>query len=200
MPEAFSTTQPEDVRVVAIDERLAGLSDEGQGAQALHGFADRLVFVGGVPAVAGGRTEALGFVQGGDLRFRAVGDAGGVGEQVLDGDGTLGGNGGDAGSRPSPRRWSWLKVGMKWPTGSLRPILPSSTSARIAVLVMALVCEAMRKMVLVVIAAGLFVAPADGALVDRAPIAQDECDGAGDLVVIHVLLQEAVQARQPLRR
>ena len=44
-----------------------------------------------------------------------------------------------------------LNVGMKCPTGSAKPIFPSSTSARIAVLVMAFVCDAIRKTVPVVI-------------------------------------------------
>ncbi len=42
-------------------------------------------------------------------------------------------------------------AGMKRLTGSFRPILPSSTSARTPTLVIALVCEAMRKIVSVVI-------------------------------------------------
>ena len=112
--------------------------------------ADGLVLVGGVPADAGGGTESLGVVQRRDVRLGAVGDAGGVREQVRDGDGAFGRH--DVRRRVVVRRATvvFAKVGMKWPTGSLRPILPSSTSARMAALVMALVCEAMRKIVSVV--------------------------------------------------
>ena len=49
----------EDVGVVAVDERLAGLRDERQRAQTLHGLADGFVFVGRIPAVARGRAEAF---------------------------------------------------------------------------------------------------------------------------------------------
>ena len=45
----------------------------------------------------------------------------------------------------------FANAGMKRLTGSLRPSLPSSTSDRIATLVIALVCDAMRKIVSVVI-------------------------------------------------
>ncbi len=100
----------EDVGVVAVDVRLAGLRDKGQRAEALHGVADGLVFIGGVPAVAGGGTESFRFVRGGDCRVGSVGDAGGVRQQVLNGDGAFGGNDVIARSDPS-RRWSWRMSG-----------------------------------------------------------------------------------------
>ena len=45
----------------------------------------------------------------------------------------------------------FANAGMERPAGSFRPIFPSSISERIATLVSALVCEAMRKIVSVVI-------------------------------------------------
>ena len=65
--------------------RFAGLGDEGQGTEAFHGFADRLVLIGGVPAGTGGGAEALFAIEVGHVGFGAVGDAGGVGEEVGDG-------------------------------------------------------------------------------------------------------------------
>ena len=62
----------EDVGVVALDIGLAGLRDERQRAEPLHGVADRFVFVGGVPPVAGGRSQPLGFIERGHRGVRAV--------------------------------------------------------------------------------------------------------------------------------
>src|SRR5690606_36359433 len=42
---------PEDVSVVTVDEGLARLPDERERSQAVHFLADRLLVVGGVPAV-----------------------------------------------------------------------------------------------------------------------------------------------------
>jgi hypothetical protein len=72
-------------------------------------------------------------------------------------------------------------------------------SARTAALVIAFDCEAMHR------AgghapAGFLVAPSDRALVDRMAIAEHEHDGAGDAVLVHVLLQPAVDAREALGR
>ena len=52
------------------------------------------LLVGGVPAVAGGRAQSLGFVESGHVGFGAVRNAGGVGQQILDRDRALGGNDG----------------------------------------------------------------------------------------------------------
>ena len=46
--------------------------------------------------------------------------------------------------------------------------------------------------------AGFLVAPADGALVDRLAVAQHERDGAGDAVLVDVLLEQRIDARQAI--
>src|ERR1035437_5844395 len=48
-----------DIGVVAVDERFAGLCDKRERAEPLHGLADGLILVGGVPSVAGGGPESL---------------------------------------------------------------------------------------------------------------------------------------------
>ena len=79
--------------------------------------------------------------------------------------------------------------------------MPSSISDRIATLVIALVCEAMRKMVSgAILRAGFLVGPADGALVDRLAVLQHEADRAADAVSSTYCWNNLVDAREPLRR
>jgi hypothetical protein len=77
---------PEDVRRVAVHEPVARLCRERQGGQPLHRRTDRLVLVGGVPAPPGGGPQSAGRVERRDEGIGAVRDAGGVGEQVTNGD------------------------------------------------------------------------------------------------------------------
>jgi hypothetical protein len=76
--------------------------------------------------------------------------------------------------------------------------LPSSTSASTAALVIALVCEAIRKIVVVVMRrpASLSAQP-NRPLVNRLAIAQDEGDCARDAIFIDVALQQLVDSGGP---
>src|SRR5260370_39492838 len=52
-----------DVGVVAVDESLARLSDEREHSEPLHGLANGLILVGGVPSVAAAGTQFLRLVR-----------------------------------------------------------------------------------------------------------------------------------------
>ena len=69
-------------------------------------------------------------------------------KQVADRNGAPGGNDGAVGSFLTV---VFANAGMKRLAGSFSPILPSSTSDKIATLVIAFVCEAIRKIVSVAI-------------------------------------------------
>src|SRR5205823_14447583 len=78
----------EDVGGVAVPPLLAGLRREGQRREPLHRWAERLILGGGIPPPPGGGSEPFGGVQRRDEPVGAVRDAGRVGEQIPDRDGT----------------------------------------------------------------------------------------------------------------
>ena len=133
----------EDVGVVAVDVLLAGLRGERQAGQPLHQRADRLVLVGEVPSEHAG---GLIFLGSGPV---AVGDAGGVRQQVADGDLALRG---DRAERPpavgpGTRTDVRLNAGRDLDTGSASRSFPSSISITAATEVTALLIDASRKIV-----------------------------------------------------
>ena len=83
LPADLLDHRAQDVGVVAVDPRLAGVAVERQLGQPRHDVADRLVAVREIPA---GDARLLPFI---GRRTVAVADAGGVRQQVADGDGPL---------------------------------------------------------------------------------------------------------------
>ena len=69
-PRSALDDAAQDVRVIAVDIRFAGLGDCRQRCQTLHRRAHRLVLVGRVPAVPRRRTQPLRLIQrrNGDVR------------------------------------------------------------------------------------------------------------------------------------
>src|SRR5262249_12494995 len=140
---------PEDVGVVAVDPLGAGLGDERERRERLDRRANGLVFVGRVPPEPRRGPEASGLIRRRDGRLPYEIPAVCVSRSrivIWRRAGTI------FVSAPSAvATVVFAKPGMYRLTGSLMPIFPSSYSAMTAVLVIALDCDAMRKIVSVVI-------------------------------------------------
>ena len=192
----------ENVGVVAVYETVAGLRDEGQRAEPFHAVADRLVLVREIKTITGCRAEALGFIQRGDLRFGAIGNAGGVRQQILERDGALGG------SDRQPR--AVLVLGSHRGLGEGRdPLAGLVVEGELAFFHQLQDGHAGERLGLRGdaelcvhghLAAGLLVRPAHGALIDRLAIAQHQRDHARQLAIVHVLIEQRIDARQALHR
>ena len=203
-PLAFDDAA-EDIGVVAVDPRLARLRDERQRAETLHRVADRLALVGGVPAEASRRAQALRLVHRGDVAIGAVRDAGGMRQEIADGD--------------RPPGWDDLRRRARRrsivPDRHLRVRKARDVAAhRIVERELAFLQQHQHR------GAGnrlglrgdaedrgrrhppprFLVAPADRFLVGGLAIAKYERDCAGQPVFVDVLLQHGVDARQPLGR
>ena len=188
---------PQHIGVVAVDPPLPGLCDEGEGAESIHRGADRLAFVGGVPPEAGGRAEPGGAIALGDDRIGAVGDPGGVGEEIEDRDLPLGRGdqrpgvtaGGDGGAREGgepfrgriAERDPALFDEHHDPSAHERLGLRGDAEDRVGG----------HRVV------GLAIGPSDGLLVDHLAIAEHHRDRATDLRRVDLLLQIARESIEP---
>ena len=179
----------EDVGIVAVNERFTRLRHERQRAKAFHRLANRLFFVGGVPAVAGGGAESFGGVHVRDVGVSTVGNASGMSQKVTDGDRPPGGDDlecpgvffdgntgfGERGDEVADglvesdlaflnqRHHSRAGDGL-----GLRGDAEQSIGGHLTT--------------------SLFVGPAEGAFVGGFAVAQNQRDRAGDLALVHVLL------------
>ena len=131
----------ENVGVVAVHPRLAGLRDEGQRGQPVDARAHAVVLVGEVPAEPGGRPETLGFVGRRHARLHPVRDTCRMREQILDCDRPFGGHDrGPTGPVHRDRRGGERRHEAADRIGE--PRRPSSISESTATLVKALVWDA----------------------------------------------------------
>ncbi len=148
---------------------------------------------------AGRGAESLGGVEIAHLWLGAVGDAGGVREQVADRDGAFRGNDPDAGlvldrdgglaeggnemaDRIVQADLAFLEERQHGGAGDglgLRGDAEDGVGGHLP--------------------AGFFIAPADGVLVDGLAVVQHQGDGAGDLVLIDILLEQMIDTGHALR-
>ncbi len=185
----FLDDTAENVGVVAVDELFPRLGDKGQSAEALHGDANRLVLVGGVPAVARRGPESFFAISGGDVWLIAVGDAGGVGQQVVNGDGAFGGGDISVGVGDGGLFEGGDEV-PDWFVEADFALLHENEDSRAG--------DGFRLRgdaedgVRLHATSGLFIGPANGSLVDRGAMAEHKGDSAGDTVFLDVTIEERV--------
>ncbi|MBV6434577.1 MAG: hypothetical protein IANPNBLG_04836 [Bryobacteraceae bacterium] len=189
----------QNIGVVAIHERLARLGNEGESAEPLHGFADGFVLVGGVPAAAGGRTKALGFIQCGNVRLAAIGNARRVGEQVGNGDRPFGGNDSGAAILILQGNRRLLESRDKISGGLLDADLAflDQRHHRRAGDRLGLRGDPEQR-VHGHLAARFLVAPPESLLVGGLAVSKNQRHGAGHAILIDVLPDDAIDAGQPV--
>ena len=190
----------EDVGVVAVDPRLARLRREGQRGEPLHGVADGLVLVGGEPSEPGGRTEPLRLVKCGDIGAGAVRNAGRMREEIANGDGPFRGHdlhlslvtrgNGRVGVRRNVTAHRFVDADLSF--FDQRQDRRARDGFRLR--------RDAEDRVGRHAPAGFLVAPAERPFVDRLTVSKNERDGAGEPVLVDILLQSAIDALQAVRR
>ena len=172
------------------------MGDEGQRPEPFHGLADRFVFIRGVPAVAGGGPQTFRFIERGDLPVRAVRNTGGMREQILNRDRAFGRHRRrSAGGQHRGFRERRDEVADRLTQADLAFFNQSQNGG--AGERFGLGSDAEQRV-------GrhgtvrLFVAPPDRLLVNGFAVVKNQRDRAGDLLLVDVLLQQAVDAGEAL--